>query len=177
MSIVTKTGDDGSSSTLGQGRRSKSDAIFWTLGSLDELNSALGAASVEEDFGGRLADIQSQLLDLGSEIASLGRDERYLATLDGAVAVMEAEIDEWESELPPLTNFVLPGGTLAAAQLHVCRTMCRRAERELVDLRSSESTLRADGVKFLNRLSDWLFVAARQANHRRGHPDRIWRKT
>lgn len=175
MKIYTKTGDDGTTGTLGLGRRSKADLIIHALGDFDELNAALGVASIDSNYN--FEAVQSKLFDLGAELASLSQDERYqVAELDGAVIQLEREIDEMENNLMPLTNFVLPGGNRAGAYLHLARAICRRAERTLVELSAEENTLRNEVVKYINRLSDWLFVQARHQNQLDGVGDTIWRK-
>lgn len=176
MKIYTKSGDDGTTGTLGQGRRSKSDLLFTILGELDELNAAIGMG-VHEIIEVESGRVQSFLLELGSEIASLSKDERYICqSIDQEVDWLETDIDRMESELPALTNFLLPGGVREAANFHFARTICRRAERSLVVLLESEPSLRTEGVKYLNRLSDWLFVVARSVNDYEGVGDSTWVK-
>ncbi len=158
---------------------SKSDARIEAYGTVDELNATLGAARAADDQGwlsDELEAIQRQLFQLGSELATT--DAKSLAALarvaDNDIAALEGMIDRLESALPALVNFVLPVGTPLAAQLHVARTVCRRAERRLVAL-SAQAPLEPRLVRYLNRLGDLLFVMARWSNHRAGAGDVEWR--
>lgn len=178
MRIYTRTGDAGSSSLFNGERRHKNDIVFTALGDSDELNAAIGVARAHCELGGsartelmvpQLAVVQSRLLDLGSAVAtpaatsSAARLDRVLFDDGGAnTALLEGWIDELEVALPPLRNFILPGGGVAAASLHVARAICRRSERSVVPLVLAGD---CDGAvaKYLNRLSDYLFVAARTA--------------
>lgn len=181
MSIYTKTGDAGETSLFGGGRVRKNDPRVAAYGDVDELNSAIGAAAATApaDFEREtLERIQGDLLAIGGRLAS--PDPKKVAkalekaTLDDArIRAMETAIDRADRELPELTAFVLPGGTPKAAQLHVARTICRRAERSVVALTSREP-IPPEIVVYLNRLSDLLFTLARLANHRAGVPDRTW---
>ena len=179
MKIYTRTGDDGTTGLLGPGRVPKSDPRVEAYGSVDELNAALGvvrsldaAAWLATD----LAAIQSRLFSLGAELAATTPEP--LATMDrigdADVAALERVIDRLDAELPPLKNFVLPAGSALAAQLHLARTVCRRAERRLVTLGASAS-LEPRLVRYLNRLADLLFVMARWCNRRAGLPEVEWR--
>lgn len=178
MNIYTRGGDDGTTGTLGDGRRSKADLLICALGDLDELNAFLGLANSRIDGAeNALERIQSQLLDIGAEIASLSKDERYIVKqLEGLTLQLEDEIDLMDKELPALTNFILPGGCDAACYLHVARAVCRRAERSLVELSATEITLRQEVVKYINRLSDWIFVQARYQNFLAEKSDTVWKK-
>jgi cob(I)alamin adenosyltransferase len=177
MKIYTRTGDDGTTGVLGPGRRSKADPRIEAYGTVDELNAALGVAR-SLDAGGWLGPdlerIQRQLFQLGAELATT--EAGLLAKLDrlGAADVegLEAAIDRHEEELPPLTHFLLPAGTALASQLHVARTVCRRAERRVVVLGAGAGPI---AVRYLNRLADLLFVLARWCNHRAGVTDAEWR--
>lgn len=170
--IVTRTGDDGSTG-LGDGSRvSKASLRIDVLGDIDELNSQLGVA-LAEPLSATLAQVltlvQHDLFDLGGELCIPGRvalQESHLARLDQAVV-------DFNETLPPLREFILPGGARAAAALHVARTVCRRAERSLVDLAAHES-ISALAAPYLNRLSDLLFVLARVANREAGRADVCW---
>lgn len=171
--IVTRTGDAGSTG-LADGRRvPKYDARIVTLGEVDELNSYLGLLLTEtlpEDLRELVTDIQNDLFDLGGELALPGHPqvhEAHVLRLDQAIAELNAG-------LPPLKEFVLPGGTRAAALAHVCRTVCRRAERSLVRL-AERDTLSPYLGQYLNRLSDLLFVLARRLNRLAGQPEPTWR--
>lgn len=171
MSIYTRSGDQGQTSVIG-GRVSKDDAQVEAYGTIDELNSFVGqAASIADeealgDLREQLLQIQQELFDCGSDLAYVKLSEsRYKVTPELAER-LEAWIDRHESENPPLEKFILPGGTPLAAALHVCRTVCRRAERRAVTL-GKVKEINAEVLKYLNRLSDYFFAAARTANHRR----------
>ena len=169
MKLYTKTGDAGETGLFGGARVSKASARVASYGAVDELNAALGVArahGVPEGIDATLARVQVDLFTLGAELATVPGKERNIgiALLDDAdVARLEAAIDASEAALEPLKTFVLPGGTVAAANLHVARTVCRRAEREVVALTAAEPVRELVTV-YLNRLSDLLFSLARQAN-------------
>ena len=181
MKIYTKTGDGGDTSTFGGGRVPKHDVRVAAYGSVDELNAAVGVAIATEpgDFELELLErVQCDLLAVGGRVASPDPSKVAKAldrapVTDERVADLEAAIDRADDELPSLTQFLLPGGTLKAAQLHVARTACRRAERRVVAL-SHSASLAPEILRYLNRLSDLLFVLARLANHRAGTTDRTW---
>ena len=181
MKIYTKTGDDGSTGLFGNERVPKDSPRVEAYGTVDEANASLGAAlaaGAPEALARVLIDLQARLFDLGADLATPrgGRpDPSYLVRIDAThVAALEALIDRFDAELPPLTNFVLPGGTATAAHLHVARAVTRRAERLLVALGRSED-LGPSALVFVNRLSDLLFVLARWANHAAGVADVPWR--
>jgi cob(I)alamin adenosyltransferase len=175
MKIYTKTGDDGNTGIFGGGRISKADPRIACTGAIDELNAILGwAAAANENMAGQIYAVQSDLFALGAEIATpAGKPPAALK--EGDVLRLEREIDAAEAQLAPLRNFILPGGNEAGARLHVARTLCRRAERVLVEF-SGKGTLPPLALVYLNRLSDWLFVMARQANHIGGVTDVIWKR-
>lgn len=177
MKIYTKTGDGGETGLFGGTRVSKASARVASYGDVDELNSVLGLARVhpiDETRDALLAQVQSELFNLGAELAARpGKDIGVPRVGEPQVTVLERAIDDAESELEPLTSFVLPGGSAAAAHLHLARTVCRRAERALVGL-SVQDEVRPELVHYLNRLSDLLFVLARLANHRAGVVDVPW---
>jgi len=182
MKVYTRGGDDGQTSLFGGKRVSKDDARIWAYGEVDELSSAIGLAAVELEHADLLAwmpRIQSTLFDIGSELATpdVDSDARRRDTIprvrEADVLQCEAWIDLLDQELPPLTHFVLPGGTRAAAALHLARTICRRAERRIVEL-SRGTPLAPTIVHYLNRLSDLLFVLARVANARAGVAEPQW---
>ncbi|MEZ4336784.1 MAG: cob(I)yrinic acid a,c-diamide adenosyltransferase [Sandaracinaceae bacterium] len=180
MKIYTKKGDTGETGLFGGTRVSKASARVDAYGEIDELNSQLGvvrAAKVDEDVDALLGRIQSALLDLGAELATRPGKEVAIAKLaDADVEALEQAIDRSEQELAPLETFILPGGTMAAAQLHVARTVCRRAERAIVGLSAVEGTeTRPEVLRYVNRLSDLLFVLARLANRRAGVSDVPWK--
>ncbi len=171
--IVTRTGDDGSTG-LADGRRvPKHHARINALGEVDELNSHLGLLLTEalpDEIGAMLTAIQNDLFDLGGELALPDHPqvgEAHVLRLDEAVAGLNAD-------LPPLKEFILPGGTRAAALAHVCRTVCRRAERSLTRLGEQEPVSPSLG-HYLNRLSDLLFVLARHLNRTADRPEPAWR--
>ena len=171
--ITTKTGDAGESGLADGSRRDKTDAIFATLGDIDELNSALGVAIAQiddEHLRELLARTQSRLFDLGGVVATPGES----AAFDAEVADLEAWIAQANSSLEPLANFVLPGGDPAAAALHLARAICRRAERALWEQLRDERQPDSTGAIYLNRLSDLLFVAARLVNRRAGRDETLW---
>lgn len=177
--IYTRTGDDGTT-LLGSGTRvPKSDPRVEAYGTLDELNAHIGvvlASSPTAELIEPLRRIQQILLHAGAELCCLDADKLAPAgprVRPEHVTQLEQWIDGFNSKLPPLKNFVLPGGTPAAAALHVARTVCRRAEREVVRLRGA-MPLRDDVLHYLNRLSDALFVFARYDNHARGVPEPLW---
>jgi len=178
--IYTRTGDDGSSGLSNGERRPKDDPRFSAIGSVDETNAAIGVARLHAvtypDLDLMLGAIQNDLFDLGADLATPESDEppafEPLRILSGQVERLEKEIDYLNRGLAPLTTFVLPGGTPAAAHLHVARTVCRRAERDTVALAAIER-INADAVRYLNRLSDFLFVASRWANDLGGR-DVLW---
>ncbi|HEY7086771.1 MAG TPA: cob(I)yrinic acid a,c-diamide adenosyltransferase [Tepidisphaeraceae bacterium] len=181
MKIYTRTGDDGTTGLIGGSRVRKSDPRLDCYGTIDELNASLGLAAVALDRSIRLLveQVQNDLFVIGSHLASPDPQSAHnsgLPTLDEQLITrLEMQIDAAESELPPLKNFILPGGSEPAARLHVARTICRRAERLLVDF-AMDRPVPAVVLTYLNRLSDWLFVHARLANHRAGVADVIWKK-
>ena len=178
--IYTRTGDDGTTGLFGGPRVRKNDARVAAYGDVDELNSFLGAAlanDVPEKLGPLLTRVQHELFDLGAELASPDPERMKTKTLgDLQVERLEREIDELSDAVEPLREFILPGGTPCAALLHVARTVCRRAERSVLTLAEAQpdADLRLP-IVYLNRLSDWLFVAARFANFAAGAADVAWR--
>ncbi len=180
MKIYTKTGDDGSTGLIGGERVRKSDRRIECYGTVDELNAALGLAAVVADqpLLVALQQVQNDLFVIGSHLAAPdeGRFNAMLPTLDDAmVHRLEMQIDAAETAVAPLREFILPGGSEAAARLHLGRTICRRAERLLVDF-AMDRPIAGLIVTYLNRLSDWLFVQARAANQRLGIADVPWKK-
>jgi cob(I)alamin adenosyltransferase len=179
MKIYTRTGDDGTTGLIGSGRVRKSDPRVEAYGSVDELNAALGAVlalDTEGWFGAVLGATQSRLFVIGARLAAVSDETRaQLESLeDDDIAALERAIDALSVELPPLTQFILPGGTLLAAELHRARTVSRRAERRVVAL-AGQATVDDAVLRYLNRLADLLFVMARAANHRAGSPETPWR--
>ncbi len=172
--IATRTGDDGTTG-LGDGTRTDKDALrVHAMGDVDELNSVLGVLACEDlpdDVRAALSDIQHDLFDLGGELSIPG----YIAVTDAHVLRLESAVERFNADLPPLKEFILPGGARAAGLAHVSRTVCRRAERALVHLAQSETVSDATR-KYLNRLSDLLFVLARVLNREAKVSDVLWRK-
>jgi cob(I)alamin adenosyltransferase len=182
MKIYTKTGDDGSTGLIGGQRISKSSAAIDCFGTVDELNAALGVASVvaDTDLLAMLRPIQNDLFVLGSHLAmppgeAAPRNQHIPPLHESMATRLESQIDAAEVTLQPLKNFILPSGNELAARLHLARTICRRAERAVVNL-SATQTITPLIVTYLNRLSDWLFVQARLANHLAGVKDVPWEK-
>lgn len=176
MKIYTRTGDEGQTSLFGGARVPKDDPRIEAYGTVDELSSTLGVARAV--WPGSTVDtelhlVQLDLFDIGAHLASPGTS-RFTGPDPTRIAQLEQAIDRMETELTPLKNFILPGGSLAAAHLHVARTVCRRAERLVVALRDAEPATVAT-ITYLNRLSDYLFVAARFANAKHGVADVEWK--
>jgi cob(I)alamin adenosyltransferase len=180
--IYTRTGDDGSTA-LGTGeRRPKFDLRVAAYGTVDETNATIGIARLhlasEPDVAAILLRVQNDLFDLGADLAAPENPDKpnreRLRIVDSQVDRLESDIDKLNAELAPLTSFVLPGGEAAAAHLHLARTVCRRAERLVVELAANKNeTVGASAIRYLNRLSDLLFVAARYVNGR-GARDILW---
>jgi cob(I)alamin adenosyltransferase len=174
--IATRAGDDGTTG-LGDGSRvTKASTRIATLGDVDELNSALGVVLAEPQLDAEVAadlrEVQHALFDMGAELCIPG-----YAKMDAAqVARLDARLTYYNGTLPPLREFILPGGSRPAALLHVARTVCRRAERAVVSLQSRE-TINPPIIQYLNRLSDLLFVMARVVNHSLGDGDVYWRNS
>jgi cob(I)alamin adenosyltransferase len=178
MKIYTKKGDAGETGLFGGSRVPKDDLRIRVYGSLDELNAVLGVCltgkDVPEKLRERLVRTQAELFQLGAELATPRGKALPIAALDDPeTETMEREIDAMEKELPPLKTFILPGGTKVSAELHLARTVSRRAERELVTLNRAEPQ-RPAVLRYVNRLSDYLFVCARYANLKAGTQDLPW---
>ena len=177
MKIYTKTGDDGTTGLQGDKRVSKSNLRIVAYGLVDEINSVIGIVlshSIEEDMKKLLNQIQNELFVAGADLSNpdLG-DEKNRVTAE-MIENLEAQIDSFESELEPLTNFILPGGEHTASLLHFCRTVTRRAETQIIAL-SEQEKINTNCSTYLNRLSDLLFVMARVVNKRSNTPDVIWK--
>lgn len=180
MKIYTRRGDGGETDLFGGPRVGKDHPRVEAYGAVDELNALAGlcaATTDHEDLRSALRSVQEQLLGLGAELASADSRRRDGAEATGPrsehVVDLEKRIDALEQELEPLKRFILPGGTRAAAAFHMARTVCRRAERRLVELRR-ESPVSDLALRYVNRLSDLLFVMARVENRRAGEPDVEW---
>jgi cob(I)alamin adenosyltransferase len=178
--IYTRTGDKGSTALATGERRKKHDPRIEAYGTVDETNACIGLARLhtEGELDAMLARIQNELFDLGADLSTpdTGKALPYepLRILDSQVERLEREIDRLNGELSPLRSFVLPGGSPAAAALHLARTVCRRAERLAVALSERpEEAVSPAAIKYLNRLSDFLFVASRHANEQ-GAKDVLW---
>ena len=172
--IATRTGDDGTTG-LGDGSRTRKDSLrIRALGEIDELNSFIGLLLTEpmpDEVRADLADIQHDLFDLGGELCIPG----HSMIRDEQVARLDARLAHYNATLPRLAEFILPGGSRAAALAHVCRAVCRRAERAVVELANHEA-VNAPPRQYLNRLSDLLFVLARVLNRSAGRGDVLWQK-
>lgn len=183
MKIYTRTGDGGETSLFGGNRVRKDDLRVETYGEVDELNAAIGVSIVplegisQNEIVERLRSIQEDLFAIGAHLATPVADGAAASHLPALpterITAMERWMDEAEERLPPLRNFILPGGSDAAARLHLARTVCRRAERRCVTL-ASESQVDADIPVYLNRLSDLLFTLARLANRAEHKEDVPW---
>jgi len=181
--IYTRTGDDGTTA-LGTGeRRKKYDLRIAAYGTLDEVNAAIGVARLQTAndaaLDAALTHIQNDLFDVGADLCTPGFGKgpggARLTVTDKQVAWLEREIDRLNAEIAPLRSFILPGGSAAAAHLHLARTVCRRAERLIAELKEKpQETVTPEALKYVNRLSDYLFVASRYANAK-GTADVLWK--
>lgn len=179
--IYTRGGDQGETSLTGGARVLKCDTRVAAYGAIDETNAAIGVArthtTADPILDRILARVQNELFDLGADLSTPTRPDEYtrpaLRITEGQVANLESDIDRLNSELPPLESFVLPAGSAAASALHVARTTARRAERDVAHLGQSEP-VSAPARAYINRLSDFLFVAARWANRKAGVADVLW---
>lgn len=177
--IYTRTGDRGETGLIGGHRVPKDHARVEAYGTVDELNAHLGvvrAQTNDPEFDALLDDVQHRLFDLGAELATPGTTAATLSISAAQVEALERAIDRYQEALPPLREFVLPGGAPLAATLHVARTVARRAERRVVTL-ARTGPVRPELLRYLNRLSDLLFMLARAANARAGRPDVTWKKS
>ncbi|RFA31457.1 ATP:cob(I)alamin adenosyltransferase [Alkalilimnicola ehrlichii] len=171
--IYTRTGDKGTTGLADGSRVGKDDLRVECMGAVDELNSALGLAlshPLPSPLGEILSPIQHRLFDIGAELSM----PEYSATRSEDITQLEQGLDALNEELPPLKEFVLPGGTPAAAYCHIARATCRRAERVLVALNKRDSGINPESLRYLNRLSDLLFVAARYAARSGGNQEVLW---
>lgn len=179
--IYTRTGDKGSTALAAGGRRPKHDLRIEAYGTVDETNACIGMVrlhTADHPIDAMLSRIQNDLFDLGADLATVETDKPLpyepLRITQGQVDRLEQEIDSMNAELSVLRSFVLPGGTPAAAALHLARTVCRRAERLVVALNDKpEEKVSPEAIKYLNRLSDFLFVASRFVNDK-GALDVLW---
>jgi cob(I)alamin adenosyltransferase len=179
--IYTKTGDDGSTGLLGGTRVKKYDIRLEAYGTIDELNATIGVIrsyNLPENVAEILVEIQNKLFNIGSRLASDEKGEEFtlkLSITEDHISFLENAIDEMEEELPELTHFILPGGDLAAAQCHVARTVCRRAERRILEFAENE-IVQTETLKYINRLSDFLFVLARKLSASSGIEEKPWKQ-
>lgn len=177
--VYTRTGDDGTTALGGGQRVGKDDLRIEAYGTVDELNSSIGvalAAGLDPGLSTALSSIQNELFHLGSDLCVREEDKAKIPVPrieDRHVEALETLMDRLSEELAPLENFILPGGSAGAAALHVARAVCRRAERILVAL-SRREAIGEFTVRYLNRLSDALFVMARYENRKRGVTDALW---
>ncbi len=179
MNIYTRTGDDGTTGLLGGVRVAKNDLRIEAYGAVDEFNALLGvcrATGLPSEIDEVLARLQHEMFALGAELASPAAPPRGSELLgDAEIERLERTIDRFEAQLPALRQFILPGGSPGGASIHAARCVCRRAEREVVAL-SHVAPMRAEALKYLNRVSDLLFVLARATNVAAGVGDAPWEK-
>ena len=177
--IYTKTGDDGTTGLVGGSRVKKYDLRLESYGTIDELNACIGVIrsyEVESDVKALLLKIQNKLFNIGSRLASDEKGKELTEQLiikNEDIEALEKAIDDYHKTLPELRNFILPGGELSAAQCHMARTVCRRAERRIVEF-AEQTPVQPELIKYINRLSDYLFVLARKLGHDKGTSETIW---
>jgi cob(I)alamin adenosyltransferase len=180
MKIYTKTGDDGTTGLFNGQRVPKSSLRVETYGTVDELNSVIGiviANQVPEEIKNDLCKISNLLFVLGSDLATpleSSNKQKIRRITNKEIELLERKIDEYTQNIPPLKNFILPGGSIVSSYLHLARTVCRRTERLLVRL-SEKEEINKNSMIFLNRLSDYLFTASRYANFLLGFNDILWK--
>lgn len=177
MKIYTKTGDEGTTALRGGKRVSKSHFRIKTYGGIDEVNSILGiilANKLDDDLRLILTKIQNELFVAGADLSNPNLNDKSTRISSELINFLEEKIDELEKELSPISNFILPGGTNISAHLHLARTVTRRTETLAVEL-SEREPINKNCIKYLNRLSDLLFVIARVINKRNKTPDIVWK--
>ena len=177
MKIYTKTGDDGTTGLQGNSRISKSHPRIIAYGTIDEANAVLGIISsyeLDEDIAVLLNLIQNELFIVGADLSNSKLEDEKNRVTSGMIYNLEKNIDKYEEELSPLTNFILPGGNTVASQLHHVRTVIRRAETYII-LLSEQEKINNNCIKYVNRLSDLFFVLGRVSNKRSGQNDIIWK--
>lgn len=178
--VYTKTGDDGTTGLVGGNRVKKYDLRLECYGTVDELNASVGlirAYPIDEEIKTLLVQIQNKLFNIGSRLASDEKGDAFTANLaiqQEDIQVLEDAIDGFEETLPELRNFILPGGELSVAQCHMARTICRRAERRIVEF-SEDTPVQEEIVKYINRLSDFMFVLARKLSQNNGVQETQWK--
>lgn len=179
--IYTKTGDNGTTGLLGGTRVKKHNIRLEAYGTVDELNAVIGlilSVDISLNIQKMLMKIQHKLFNIGARLASDEKSKAFTAELaitNEDVELLEATIDRWEEDLPGLRNFILPGGIPAAAQCQVARTVCRRAERRILEF-SEDNEIQPEIIYYMNRLSDLLFVLARKLNFDDGVDELIWKQ-
>lgn len=177
MKIYTKTGDDGTTGLQGNSRVSKANSRIIAYGSIDESNAVLGIVlsyEIDQDIAFLLKSIQNELFVVGADLSNPNlNDKKNRVTLD-MILNLEKNIDKYEAELTPLTNFILPGGNILASNIHHVRTIIRRAETNIIILNQQEK-INQNCIKYVNRLSDLFFVLGRVLNKRNGQKDIIWK--
>ena len=177
--VYTKTGDDGTTGLVGGNRIKKYDARLEAYGTVDELNACIGVVrsyDMPEEIKKLLIQIQNKLFNIGSRLASDEKGEAYTANLiikNEDILLLENAMDTCEEDLPGITNFILPGGELSVAQCHMARTICRRAERRILEF-SEQKQVQPEIVKYMNRLSDYFFVLARKLSHLKDVEESQW---
>lgn len=180
IKIYTKTGDDGTTGLVGGSRVKKYNSRLEAYGTVDELNASLGVLrsfQLPESIVALLIEIQNKLFNIGSRLASDEKGDSFtkkLSITEEDIRHLENAIDENEKDLPELTHFILPGGDAMVAQCHVARTVCRRAERRIVEF-SEQFPVQSEIIKYINRLSDLLFVLARKIAAERGVDETPWK--
>ena len=178
--IYTKTGDDGTTGLVGGSRVKKYDLRLEAYGTVDELNAQLGllrSYDLPKEIIQLLTEIQNKLFNIGSRLASDDKGDSFtkdLSITEENIFYLEAAIDELEKDLPELKHFILPGGEIVVAQCHIARTVCRRAERRITEF-AEEQIVQSETIKYINRLSDLLFVMARKLGTIRGIDETPWK--
>lgn len=178
--VYTKTGDDGTTGLVGGNRVKKYDLRLECYGTVDELNASIGiirSYEVAADVKNKLVEIQNKLFNIGSRLASDEKGEPFTADLaikPEDIRLLEDTIDNYETNLPELNNFILPGGELSVAQCHMARAVCRRAERRIVEF-AEDIAVQFEIVKYINRLSDFLFVLARKLSFEKSIEETPWK--
>jgi cob(I)alamin adenosyltransferase len=181
IKIYTKTGDDGTTGLIGGSRVKKYDSRLEAYGTVDELNTAIGvlrSAKLPNDVVEILSKIQNKLFNIGSLLASDEKGEAFTASLaitESDIKILEDAIDSYQSQLPELTHFIIPGGDFSSAQCHVARTVCRRAERRILEF-AEHSKVQTEIVIYVNRLSDFFFVLSRKLAFDNNIEEIVWKK-
>jgi cob(I)alamin adenosyltransferase len=177
LKIYTKTGDDGTTGLQGNARVSKSNPRIMAYGTVDEANTVLGiilSYELDDDIAVLLNLIQNELFVVGADLSNPNLTDKKTRVTTDMISHLEKNIDKYDAELSPLTNFILPGGNIVASQLHHFRAVIRRAETQIVALNEQEN-INTNCIKYVNRLSDLFFVLGRIVNKRGGQKDIIWK--